>query len=339
MPVTVYLPKTLEEIVQVKDTGWYGRRNKNGELVFLRPVIRFECDPENPTYYTENGQIYKREDGSQIDLSEVTSPEMPEMTLAEKLRGRYVKENENDREVWDLFDSMGMLFGHINWYMEDSEYMYSAIEYTPVDAAVLASTEADSIDVSAKQFSSFTMAGQYTELDHPYYRLTAASDRIIITALDENREPVMNSGFEMERDMTQPSQFPLEEALFDTLLKEEETAMIPGFTMGRAGLKDHILECEDYRIEFYDDGMVTMDAHREETPLYYHGYVKEIPAKEMYGDTDLLFSMRAIGGTAEPIIGRVTLHKEEDGSFRFIPVEGYSCEPLVTQGQESTVIR
>ena len=338
VPFTIHLPKTLEEIDHVTNSGWFGSRNENGELVFLRPIVRFECDPDNKTFYTKAGLVYQTEDDSLVDLSEVTSPELPKMTLAQKLRGRYVKANEEDQEVWEFFDSMDQIFVHINSYMEGEEYMYTALEYTPIDVSVLSSTEADSIDVSAKQFSSFAMAGQYTETDSPYYRLTAGEDKIMILALDENREPIMDSGFEMENDLSAPSQFPLNEALFDSLKTNDEEAYA-NLRSSSNKLTEKVLECEDYRIEFFLDGTVTMIKNREDAPLIYHGIAKVIPAKEMYGDTDLLFCMYSVGGTTEPILCRVTLHKEDDGSSRFSVSGDYPGTPLIPEGQETIVVQ
>ena len=338
VPFTVHLPKTLEEIDHVSYSGWYGSRNENGELVFLRPVVRFECDPENPYFETKDGLVYQKKDGSLVDLSGLTAPETPKMTLAQKLRGRYVKANPDDQEVWEFFDSMDQIFVHINSYMEGEEYMYTALEYTPVDPSVLTSTEEDSIDVSAKQFSSFAMAGQYTETESPYYRLTAGEDKITILALDENREPIMDSGFEMEKDLAAPSQFPFDQEPFDSLKTGTEEAY-PNLRASFNGLTDKVLECEDYRIEFFLDGTVTMIMKQSDAPLIYHGIAEVIPAKEMYGDTDLLFCMYAVGGTTEPILSRVTLHKEDDGSFRFSLSGDYPGELLVPSGQETIVVQ
>ena len=338
VPFTIHLPKTLEKIDHVANSGWLGSRNENGELVFLRPIVRFEIDPDNKTFYANDGLVYQYEDNSLVDLSALTSPELPKMTLAQKLRGRYVKTNEQDQEVWEFFDSMDQIFVHINSYMEGEEYMYTALEYMPVDVSLLNSTEADSIDVSAKQFSSFAMAGQYTETDSPYYRLTAKENAITILALDENREPIMDSGFEMEKDLAAPSQFPLNEERFESLKTEEEQAYADLHSYYNK-LTEKVLECEEYRIEFFLDGTVTMIMNRKDAPLIYHGIAKMIPPNEMYGDTDLLFCMRAVGGTTEPILCRVTLHKEEDGSFRFSTSNDYPGTPLIPVGQETIVVQ
>ena len=59
----------------------------------------------------------------------------------------------------------------------------------------------------------------------------------------------------------------------------------------------------------------------------------------MYGDTDLLFCMHAVGGTTEPILCRVTLHKEEDGSFRLSTSNDYPGTPLIPVGQETIVVQ
>lgn len=331
VPVSVHIPKTIEEVTYVSGGGCYGTVNENGELLFLRPVIMIDCDPDNPDYYSEDGILYSKEENSAVIDGRAEAEEF-QPTLAEKLKGKYVKENEEDSEVIEFFTEFERVYSHTNWYMEDCEYLYSAAEYQPVDPEVLRSTEADYLDASAREFSSFTMAGQYTETDFPYYRLEPREDSIVITALDENREPVMDSGVELKRDMTAESQFPDDFSEWGMLYEEGENPVM-SFGTAPGSPASSQRESDAVRMRVYRDGIITVEEKDSETPLILRGVLGAVYTGNGM-DRDLVFVLTAAGGTREPYFGRVRFEQKSGDTFILHRIDGYEAWPLIPEGEE-----
>ena len=333
VPVTVSIPKTIEEVRLVSEGMYYGMRNPQGELVFLFPSVSLNCDPDNPDFYSENGILFTRE--TKETAADLTGSQELSPTLAQRLAGRYVKENEEDAEVIEFFTEFDTLFSHTNWYMEGSEYMFGATEYTPLNPDSLKKSDADSVEVSAKLFSEFANAGQYTESDSPYYRIEAKEDGIVILALDENRKPYMDSGIELKRDMSQPSQFPSDFSEWPFLFREGETPMYR-FYSSQGNIAEKARESTYARMKLHADGAVTVQIKDSEAPLCYRGIAAAVYNRET-SESDLCFALTAVGGTMNPQLGRVRIETKDRDTFVLHRIEGYEAWPLIPDGEEECV--
>lgn len=334
VPVTVHLPKSIDETSHFQVSGCYGNRNALGELEFVRPLVALDCDPANPDFYSENGILYSRKDNSEKINLTAREPLAP--TLAQRINGRYVKENEYDTEVIEFFTVFDTVFSHSNWYMEGDEYMYSAGEYTPCDPADLYKTDAAYLDVSGRIFSSFAMAGQYTEADCPYYRLEPKENSIVITALDENRQPYVDSGVELERDMNTPSQFPYDFSDWGILFEEGESPL-QSYHTGPGRLADGVRESDASILKLHRDGIITVHV-KNESPLFFRG-IAAVIRNAQNSKSDLCFVMRQVGGTLEPYFGRVGVELKDGDVIVLHRKEGYEAGPLIPEGEASCEYR
>ena len=334
VPVTVHLSKNIAEIGSFQMPGCYGNRNALGELEFARPLIYLDCDPDNPGFYSENGILYSREDRSEKINLTAWDPLTP--TIAQRINGRYVKEDEYDTEVIEFFTVFDKIFSHSNWYMEGDEYMYSAGEYTPCDPQDLYKKDAAYLDVSGKIFSAFAMAGRYTEADCPYYRLEPKEHSIVITGLDENRQPYIDSGVELERDMNTPSQFPYDFSDWGILFKEGESPVQSYYT-GPGRLAEGVRESDASTLKLHRDGVITVHL-RDESPLFFRGIAVMIRDSKR-NESDLCFVMRQVGGTLEPYFGRVGVELKDGDAVALCRREGYEAWPLIPEGDASCEYR
>ena len=334
VPVTIHLPKTLNEIDTVFEHAWFGNKTETGEILFLRPVVHFETDPANPVFEARDGLLYRKSDNSLIDLSELTDDTIPKAPLRKRLTGRYmINISEEETEVLEFFSAFGVVYAHINWYMNGSEYTFSALELTPFNRADLESIDADSFDASARQFSDFSMAGQYTDAEFPGYRITVREDSIILVGLDEHDQPVMDSGIEIEKDNTQPSQFPFD--LNDPSLPDSSDASFSSVIGNLANTQaNERYACDDYHLRIGNDGTLTLARHNTETPEIYRGIAA---FRSDQTDHDLCFALTKTGGTREPRTGRVRIERSDDGIIVH-PVEGYESAPLIPEGSESITL-
>lgn len=69
---TVVLGKSISNVKYVVGKNYFGTntQNENGEYIsdtLYKVVYYFEVSPENPTFYSENGKLYNKSDGSLID--------------------------------------------------------------------------------------------------------------------------------------------------------------------------------------------------------------------------------------------------------------------------------
>ena len=335
VPVTVVIPDTVTEVRLASGTGYYGSRNEYGQIVFRRPVVRFECGETNPEFTAEDGQLLLKKDLSPAiaDSGLYGGEELPEMTLRDKLLCRCVKDMGDEKEVWDIFPEFGHVYIHINSYMYDDEYMFSALELIPVEEGVLERTDTDTFDAEVRQFSDFAMAGQYTEPESPYCRITVSDDYVEVVQLDENREPLMDSGIQIDKDITQPSQFAVTTEDLERVNDGNKLVYLVGHTWANA--ETHVLEGDGVRVRMYRDGTFTINRDAENATVLYRGI-----AMGGYGmeDNDLRFAVKKLGGTTEPIVGRVRMTVEED-TVTFTAVDGYDSEPLIPAGADELVCR
>ena len=335
VPITVVIPDTVTEVKLASGTGYYGSRNEYGQIVFRRPVVRFECSDANPSFTTENGQLLLKEDMSPVlaDSGIYGGEDLPEMTLRDKLLCRCVKEMGDEKEVWDIFPEFGHVYIHINSYMYDDEYMFRALELIPLEEGILERTDTDTFDAEVRQFSDFAMAGMYTEPESPYCRITVSDEYVEVIQLDANREPLMDSGVQIDKDITQPSQFAVSTEDLERVSDDNKPVYLVGYTWAKA--ETHILEGDGVRVRMYRDGTFTITRDAENTTVLYRGIAMGGYGRE---DNDLRFAVKKLGGTTEPITGRVHMSVEED-TVTFTAADGYECEPLIPEGTGKLVCR
>ena len=65
LPVTVHIGKDLEEIRQELFGSYYGFTAEGHEVLY-HVTLTVDCDPENKTFYSENGVLYDRETGEAV---------------------------------------------------------------------------------------------------------------------------------------------------------------------------------------------------------------------------------------------------------------------------------
>ena len=210
--------------------------------------------------------------------------------------------------------------------MEGSEYMFSALELTPVEPDELNSRDADTFDVSVKQFSMFAMGGTYTEPDYPYCRITVTEDGLVLNGLNETRQPADGAERFLKADLSQPSQYPVSMEEYE--LRYEETAgREPLFNRKWYGLTSQVLENERLLADVYRDGTVNVLLKDRDSRLTMRGFLTWSGDPD---DNDLCFSLRVTGGTTEPITGKIHVEVSEDGEITVTPIDGYDAEPFIT---------
>jgi len=331
------LPSTIEDIKLVGSLGWTGSIDETGVVVFRKPSLSILCDKENRTFSSENGKLYRRDSGEEVLLNkadEKDTDQLPDLSLREKLIGKYVKKmNAQEKEVWEFWEAFDKVWIHINSYMEDSEYMFSAMVLNPEDPSVLSSHE-ESFTASARIYSDFAMAGQDTESDFPFWKITVTDHSVILTGLNENHEPVMDSGVELEKDNRQPSQFPyLESELARVMEQQEVLYMVPSYSAD--SLCSGIWSDEQMEVRFFYDSTAAV-------ALKGNGYrvfrgVSRITKEET--GSFLLFAFTKNGGTREPWAGRVSLVKEDDHSIHLKRIDGYEAWPFLAAEENERILR
>ena len=65
LPFTVHIGKNLEEIREELFGSYYGV-TPEGQEVLYHVTLTVDCDPENKTFYSENGVLYDRETGEAV---------------------------------------------------------------------------------------------------------------------------------------------------------------------------------------------------------------------------------------------------------------------------------
>ena len=336
VPFTIAIPDSVTEVRQAAAGGCYGVRTENGEIVFYAPEVSFSCSENHPVFTTDSGMLVSKEDQSPVIENEdfyMPVPE-PERTLRDKLLCRTVKDMGDEKEVWDFFPEFGRVFVHINSYMHDSEYVFSAMELIPLEDGILDRTDVDSFDAEIRQFSDFAMAGQYTEPLYPYCRITVQDDDVTFTWIDETKTPVMDSGIQLPKDLTQPSQFAItEEELNRTDPADVRSRPYAGFQAPK--LNGKTLEYDNGRIIIYRDGTITIEQDQENTTVVYRGLAR---TGAKWSDGNLHFAVKKLGGTTEPYFGKVHLEVEDD-TVTFTALEGFEHSPLIPEGDDTLVCR
>ncbi len=335
VPVTVVIPDTVTEITSTAGSGYYGSRNENGEIVFRTPAVRFECGEGNPAFTAVNGRLMEKDSLQEAEAAENLFRDAEEhpMTLRDRLLTRCLNDRGEEKEVYDFFAEFGHVYVHINSYMEGSEYMFTALDLIPLEEGILARTDIDTFDAEVRQFSDFAMAGQYTQPESPYCRIIAGERTIQIILLDENRNPITDSGIELERDMRQPSQFAVSMEDLERVNDGSRLAYPFGYYWENA--ITHVLEGDGVRVRIYRDGTVTIEQDAENTTVVYRGLTMTGFGMD---DNDLRYAVKKLGGTAEPHIGRVTMEVKED-TVTFTACDGYESGPLIPEGKKELVCR
>lgn len=335
--VTISLPKTVTEAEVSLSNGWVGRRNEYGELVFRRPKIRFECAEDNPEFTVKDGKLVLREDGSEAELAEGFYAEdgSPELTLREKLCGRYVKEGGSEKTVYDVFSEFGRVYMHINSYMDGGQYMFNALELIPLEEGIMERTDTDAFDAEVRQFSDFAMGGEYTDPGMPYLRVTVLEDSIGILSLDETMTPYIDSGVEFPKDNTQPSQFPYAAADLAPVNPDEHFLRNLSYYVLR-GLTAGVLEFDGGEMRIRQDGTVTVRYDADNTAVVWRGLLMGAGNKDDY---DLRFNMTKTGGTLDAHLGRVHFEFNENSEVVFTKAEGFESYPLIPEGKDSLTCR
>ena len=327
VPVTVYLPSGIKEIKNSHSAMYYGNTTEDGTNLFLKPQIIVECDEENDTYYSENGTLYQKSDSAVVDLNSESDGNgaTVTMTLRDRLLGRYIRETEEDIEVYDFFDAFGTVYAHINYYMEGDEYMFAATEYTPVNAADLERTDIDSFDATSRHFSDFSNAGQYVDVEDPHCSITVTEEGI--------RIDMAYASLELKRDYSMPSQFPFDASSMHNERPGNESV----YRLSMHSLEPlvlHTLECDEYRMKIYRDGTMILVMKNAETPTILRG------TAEVFGDGTQIYKMRyalvKTGGTTEPKEGVVLVSFDEaDCTVAFSPYEDYYGGVLLNDESET----
>ena len=335
IPVTVVLPDTVTKVKYVSGTGYYGSRDEYGRIVFRQPAVRFECGEGNPAFTVQDGRLLNREDQSPAVTDEELYgiAEESEMTLRDRLLCRCVKDMGSETEIWDIVPEFGHVYVHIASCMDGTEYMFTALDLTPLEEGVLERTDTDQFDAEVRQFSDFAAAGMYTEPLYPYCRITADDSGIRFVWLDETKTPVMDSGIELPADFTKPSHFPVSKADAEPVSDGEKSWYPVSPRLER--MVTHVLEGDGIRIRLYRDGTISILQDAQDTTVLYRGIALTCRNGQEDG---LCFAVKKLGGSSEPYCGRVLMTLEED-TVTFAPAEGYESSPLMPEGEETLVCR
>lgn len=316
--VTVYVPSTVESIFQSIPV-FYGRRNENGMLVFRRPLCTYIVDPRND-------KLPKEDTEYPDDM--IPAAEMEE-TLWAKLIGRYTIDTGNDEtEVWEFFRAFDQVYIHINYYMEGTEYMYTALEVTPDNLSDLDETDRNSFSGMVRQFSSFAMAGQYTELTYPHWLFRVTDEGLHVETIYDDGTIVEFNGADYQRDDGAISQFPNDPSILEEL-NENGEEMCDYSSNSR--LIQNEWDNENWKLKIYDDGVMVLRNKDEVTPVVYKGISQDGAGNQ---DQDIRFAFTSLGGTTQLMSGRVTCERNED-SITFTVKDGYDGEPLIPYGESS----
>ena len=332
VPAVLYLPASLEEIRLSGTAIAAGCRDERGVTVLRWPQVSVVCAEDNPVFDTENGKLYRTDTGEQA---------LPDMDgfdgtigLRERLCGKYVRTiDEHEKEVWEFWEAFDTIHVHINSYMDDSEYVFSAMELKPEEGTDL-SSDADSLTVSARCYSDFAMAGTYTEAEYPRYRIDVNEHSIVLTGLDETGAEAAGSKMELQKDNSQPGQFPSRTE--DLARVRGDTDKLVPLTFYRvSSLLGRTIDTDGAMYRFYKDSVIAVKV-KGDTAGVWRGTAACAVSDER---TDLIFSMHKNGGTQMPAEGRVTVTEQEDHSVLLTPVEGYESFPLIPQGKTEAVLK
>ena len=331
VPITIHLPKTIEEVKYTQAPLYFGNLTEEGVVEFLHPQILIDCSDENQTFYSENGILYRKDDHSIIDFNDEKSNYdiTIHKTLRDKLLGRYVLEVGDEQRVYEFFDANGKIYAHINYYTEGSEYMFSALEFTPVNAEVLDDDEADSFDATLGEFSDFSMGGQYVEPDEKDYHITVSEDDIILASSAES--------LTLKRDYSMPAQFPYRVSDMHIEVPDNLIHIEYGFNRLEK-LLYHKYECDDYTMRIYCDGTLVVVMKHTDAPVIYRGIAQFFLNRE---EDKLLmqYTLTKTGGTAEPHEGFVQISYNDDSTVTFSAVDDVDGGPLLQETEQVIVAK
>ena len=331
VPITIHLPKTIEEVKYTQAPLYFGNLTEEGVVEFLHPQILIDCSDENQTFYSENGILYRKDDHSIIDFNDEKSNYdiTIHKTLRDKLLGRYVLEVGDEQRVYEFFDANGKIYAHINYYTEGSEYMFSALEFTPVNAEVLDDEEADSFDATLGEFSDFSMGGQYVEPDEKDYHITVSEDDIILASSAES--------LTLKRDYSMPAQFPYRVSDMHIEVPDNLIHIEYGFNRLEK-LLYHKYECDDYTMRIYCDGTLVVVMKHTDAPVIYRGIAQFFLNRE---EDKLLmqYTLTKTGGTAEPHEGFVQISYNDDSTVTFSAVDDVDGGPLLQEAEQVIVAK
>ncbi len=335
IPVTVVIPDTVEKAKYASESGYYGSRDEYGQIIFRRPVVRFECGEGNPAFTVQDGRLLNKEDLTPAVTDEWIYGDMEEaeMTLRDRLLCRCVKDMGSEKEVWDIVPEFGHVYVHIASYMDDTEYMFTALDLIPLEEGVLERTDTGQFEAEVRQFSDFAAAGMYTEPLYPYCSVTVNDSGIGFVWLDETKTPVMDSGIELPADITQPSHFPVSKDDTEPVSDGDRSYYPVSARLEKA--VTHVLAGDGIQIRMYRDGTISILKDAQDTTVLYRGIALTCRDGQEEG---LCFAVKKLGGTSEPVCGRVLMTIEED-TVTFAPSEGYESFPLIPAGEEKSVCR
>ncbi|MBO5998851.1 MAG: hypothetical protein J6P87_04105 [Lachnospiraceae bacterium] len=255
--ITVHLGKNIEKISLPVSTGYAGIRGEDGTIAFYRPVLSFECDPENDVFTDKDGVLCYRKDGSPVKETESAQEPVPsgpvfsELSFSEKICGRYRYDiSEEEYAVAEFFTlkSAGSSFmpeslrdavyANIGRYIDGSLYVYSAAVLTPAEVPVgYINIDPDIARLyEVRCFSSFSQAGQYWDTEPSLYAVSVLEDRLELSGLEVNGNTLISTedstesaagpSFILSRDNDAPSGvpslFPWDPAVLDDMIYTEE---------------------------------------------------------------------------------------------------------------------
>ncbi|MBQ1507825.1 MAG: hypothetical protein IIZ47_00230 [Erysipelotrichaceae bacterium] len=312
---TVVLGKNIRDVHDFGSVSNLGIRQEDGTICFYLPVFRFAVDPENRTYYAEDGKLKLRKDGSLEesvkDLYVRVDTYSYVTTLAEKLEGTW---REGD-DVYEIFSDFGKLFINAGNYYEGSLYAFYGYYGQPEDPSVLQDRNVDHLKVMCTWFSDFSPG----TVDPSYAELKVSGDTLTMTMED-------GTVHVLKKDRSAPKQFPIDvREIAGLLMSSDEPAVLyPSHPVVAK-----TLENDDLKINVYLDGVVSLYRYNSETIQVYRGSL--IPVQ----DNEYVYSLTKLGGGTMPYFGRFKAEKDEN-TLRLTNISGDM--PLFQEGETEAVL-
>ncbi len=328
IPVTITLGRNLERVARFASPGYYGTRQEDGTIAFYHPVLSFSL-PEGSDYLAaDNGILKPINEKTPVDINEnayQSSPPGPvyeDLDFYERIRGSYrIDYDEHEYAVAEVFAAFGKLYMNIGTYYDDELYVYAAAEITPVETL-----DDHRILAEIRQFSGFSMAGQYWSEEPAGYEISVQEDALVFAGWDGHGEPLVPDSdyLRLERAKNLPSQFPVDPACLDTITDGADAAFPQSYL-----LIAQTVETDDILMEILRDGTITVLIKNAETPMILRG----ICAGEEF--LKLRFCMSMLGYGTRPYYGKVSLRERG----QYTTVENYDAYPLIPEGQDTAAFR
>ncbi len=312
---TVALGKNIRDVHDFGSISNLGIRQEDGSICFYLPVFRFAVDPENRTYYAEDGKLKLRKDGSleesvkDVYVRDETYAFVT--TLAEKLEGTW---REGD-DVYEIFSDFGKLFINVGNYYEGSLYAFYGYYGQPEDPSLLEDRNADHLKVMCTWFSDFSPG----TIDPSYAELKVSGDILTMTMED-------GTVHTLKKDRSAPKQFPIDVRTIAGLLtsSDEPAVLYPSHPVVAK-----VLENDDLRINVYVDGVLSLYRYNSEMIQVYRGSL--IPMQ----NGEYVYSLTKLGGGTMPYFGRFKAEKDEN-VLRLTDITGDM--PLFQEGETEVVL-